>query len=141
MTDTNAATESTSSSLPYSALPGPGSIPISQMTNDDQRTWGAFVHFIGLVCGFAGAWFMYLLLRNRGDLVRAHTATELNIALTYLLGLLVAAPLALIPIVGILVFLTVAAGTIARFIFVIISAQRAYQGHPYQVPGAIRFVK
>lgn len=59
----------------YPAAPQP-------MNPADERLWATLVHVGGIFFNFVPALIGYLVLKDRGPFVRAHTATALNFQLT-----------------------------------------------------------
>ncbi|GAA1466151.1 membrane protein [Microbacterium thalassium] len=98
--------------------------------------WATLIHLGGLFFGFIAPLIGYLVLKDRGPFVRAHTATALNFQLTLLI-VYVAGYILTFVIVGI--FVLIAAGILA-LVFSIIAAVKANQGQWYQYPMTIRFV-
>lgn len=56
--------------------------PFKPMSNDDQRTTGAFTVALSYLFGPLVAAFAFWALRVRGDLLRTHTAAALNFQMT-----------------------------------------------------------
>ena len=60
------------------------------MSPSDEKLWATLVHVGGIFLGFWPALIGYLVLKDRGPFVRAHTATALNfqitLAIAYLVG-------------------------------------------------------
>ncbi len=113
----------------------------AELSYDNQRTGSALVHLIGVIGGWPAALWVYLSVRNRGGHLRQHAATELNMALTFAIGLIVAVPLTLIPILGVLVAIVTFFAAIARVIVSIVAAKRGHDGLFYRIPGSIPFAK
>jgi uncharacterized Tic20 family protein len=113
------------------------------MNPADERTWATVIHLSGLVVGFWGALIGYLVLRERGPFIRAHTAEALNFQISYAIYVLGSLIVLIIPILltfGVLAVVYVAVG-IAATVFTIIAAVAAYRGEWYRYPLTIRFVK
>lgn len=106
------------------------------MSPADEKMWATLIHLGGLFFGFIAPLIGYLVLKDRGPFVRAHTATALNFQLTLLIVYLAGA---ILMVVFIGIFVVLAAGILA-LIFSIIAAVQANQGHWYQYPMTIRFV-
>ncbi|WP_184752581.1 DUF4870 domain-containing protein [Microbacterium thalassium] len=106
------------------------------MSPADEKMWATLIHLGGLFFGFIAPLIGYLVLKDRGPFVRAHTATALNFQLTLLI-VYVAGYILTFVIVGI--FVLIAAGILA-LVFSIIAAVKANQGQWYQYPMTIRFV-
>ncbi|MBB6390738.1 putative Tic20 family protein [Microbacterium thalassium] len=113
-----------------------GPPPPPSMSPADEKMWATLIHLGGLFFGFIAPLIGYLVLKDRGPFVRAHTATALNFQLTLLI-VYVAGYILTFVIVGI--FVLIAAGILA-LVFSIIAAVKANQGQWYQYPMTIRFV-
>jgi uncharacterized Tic20 family protein len=122
---------------PGPPAPPPGAYqPAPQMSPADEKLWATLVHIGGIFFGFIPALIGYLVLKDRGPFVRAHTATALNFQITMTIAAIVSAILWIV-IVGI--FLTIAIGVLV-VVFSIIAAVKANQGQPYTYPLSIKFV-
>lgn len=122
---------------PPPAAPPPGAYQSApQMSPADEKLWATLVHIGGIFFGFIPALIGYLVLKDRGPFVRAHTATALNFQITMTIAAVVSAILWIV-IVGI--FLTIAIGIVV-VVFSIIAAVKANQGQPYTYPLSIKFV-
>jgi uncharacterized Tic20 family protein len=122
---------------PPPAAPPPGAYqPSNQLSPADEKLWATLVHIGGIFFGFIPALIGYLVLKDRGPFVRAHTATALNFQITMTIAAVVSSILWLV-IVGI--FLTIAIAIVV-IVFSIIAAVKANQGQPYTYPLSIKFV-
>lgn len=110
--------------------------PPPSMSPADEKMWATLIHLGGLFFGFIAPLIGYLVLKDRGPFVRAHTATALNFQLTLLI-VYVAGFILAFAVIGF--FVLMAAG-IAALVFSIIAAVKANQGQWYQYPMTIRFV-
>lgn len=122
-----------------SAAPPPPGAPYqgqTRMSPDDEKLWATLIHIGGIFFAFIPALIGYLLLKDRGPFIRAHTATALNfqitMAIAYIVGLIL-----LFLLIG---FLIVGVVWVLVIVFSIVAAVRANQGEAYQYPLAIRFV-
>ena len=113
----------------YPAAPQP-------MNPADERLWATLVHVGGIFFYFVPALIGYLVLKDRGPFVRAHTATALNFQLTLLIASVVAGVLTIV-LIG---FVLLAVIWVANIVFSIIAAIKANQGEWYTYPATIRFV-
>jgi uncharacterized Tic20 family protein len=125
----------------------------------DERNFSILTHVIAIFAGFISALVFYLLYKDRGPFVRAHTVTEWNFQLTLLLitgvGFLLsfgsvfvgfataasdgnAPPSIGLFFVGYILILIV---DIVRIVLGIIAAVAASRGQFYRYGIAIRFVK
>lgn len=116
---------------PYAAVPGP-----APMNPADEKLWATLTHVGSLFFGFLVPLIGFLVLKDRGPFVRAHTATALNFQLTLLIAYLVGWILAFV-LIG---FFILAAAGIVALVFSIIAAVKANQGELWQYPLTIRFI-
>jgi len=107
------------------------------MTPADEKLWSTLVHLGGLFFGFLAPLVGYLILKDRGPFVRAHTATALNFQLTLIIAYVVGGLLAIV-FVG---FLIIFAAYILNIVFCIVAAVKANGGQWYTYPMSIPFVK
>ncbi|MFE5671466.1 DUF4870 domain-containing protein [Agromyces sp. NPDC056523] len=106
------------------------------MSPQDQRLWATLIHVGGIFFSFVPALVGYLVLKDRGNFVREHSATALNFQITMLIANIVAGILWVL-IIGI--FLSIAIWVVT-IVFSIIAAVKANQGQPYTYPLTIKFV-
>jgi uncharacterized Tic20 family protein len=121
-----------------SAMPPPASpyqAP-TQMNPSDEKLWATLIHIGGILFGFVPALIGYLVLKDRGPFIRAHTATALNFQLTILIIYIVGGILTLV-LVGFLVML---AAYILTIVFGIMAALAANKGQYYAYPLSFKFV-
>lgn len=116
----------------------PDAVPGQEMTPADQRLWSTLTHVGGILFSWLAPLIAYLVLRDRGAFVRAHTATALNFQLTLLIVYIAVFLLTAISF-GLLFFLAFVPGIIA-LIFGIIAAIAANKGEFYTYPLTIKFV-
>ena len=88
------------------------------------------------IFSFFPALIGYLVLKDRGPFVRAHTATALNFQITIFIAYVVGGILSIV-VIGIFIIL---AAWVLNIVFSIIAAVKANQGEYYTYPVAIRFV-
>lgn len=117
---------------PYGGTPQPN----QPLNPSDEKLWATLVHVGGIFFSFIPALVGYLILKDRGPFVRAHTATALNFQITLAIAYIVGSILSII-IIG---FVIIAAAYVANIIFSIIAAVRANQGQWYSYPLTIKFV-
>ena len=98
---------------PYAAAPSP-------LSPSDERLWATLIHVGGIFFGFLVPLIGYLVLKDRGPLVRQHSATALNFQLTVLIAYL--------------------AVWVYSIVFAIIAAVAANKGEGYKYPLAIPFI-
>lgn len=113
-----------------------GYAPTAEMSPADQRLWATLTHVGGILLGFVAPLITYLVLKDRGAFVRAHTATALNFQLTLLIAYVVGVITSLL-LIGYLIIL---AAAVLALIFGIIAAIAANKGEFYSYPMAIKFV-
>ncbi|TBN56964.1 DUF4870 domain-containing protein [Glaciihabitans arcticus] len=111
--------------------------PVQPMSPADERLWATLVHVGALLFGGWPALIGYLVLKDRGPFVNAHTKTALNFQITMLLASLVGCVLMLV-IIG---FFVVIAVGIVIIVFSIIAAIAANKGEFYTYPLTIEFIK
>jgi hypothetical protein len=107
------------------------------MTPADEKLWSTLVHLGGLFFGFLAPLIGYLILKDRGPFVRAHTATALNFQLTLIIAYIVGGLLTIV-FVGIFIIF---AAYILNIVFCIVAAVKANAGQWYTYPMSIPFVK
>jgi uncharacterized protein len=106
------------------------------MNPSDEKLWATLINVGGLFFNFFPALIGYLVLKDRGPFVRAHTATALNFQLTLLIAYVVGGILSIV-VVGIFIIF---AAYILNIVFCIIAAVKANRGEWYQYPMSIKFV-
>ena len=109
------------------------------MNPSDEKLWSTLVHVGGIFFSFLPALIGYLVLKDRGPFVRAHTQTALNFQISiiiYSIGLTI---LGIITIgLGFLLFIPFG---IVVLVFMIIAAVKANNGEYYKYPLTIEFIK
>lgn len=121
-----------------SAMPPPASpyqAP-TPMNPSDEKLWATLIHIGGILFGFLPALIGYLVLKDRGPFIRAHTATALNFQITILIAYVVGGILTLV-LVG---FLVLFAAWILTIVFGIMAALAANKGEYYTYPLTIKFI-
>ena len=106
------------------------------MTPADEKLWATLVHLGGLFFGFLAPLIGYLILKDRGPFVRAHTTTALNFQLTLLIAYIVGTILTFL-IIGIFILI---AAYVLNIIFCIVAAVKANRGEWYTYPLTIKFL-
>ena len=121
-----------------SAMPPPASPYQAQnpMNPSDEKLWATLIHVGGILFGFLPALIGYLVLKDRGPFIRAHTATALNFQLTLLIAYVVGSILTIV-LVG---FLVIFAAYILTIVFGIMAALAANKGEYYSYPLTIKFL-
>ncbi|WP_353827984.1 DUF4870 domain-containing protein [Agromyces sp. SYSU T0242] len=102
----------------------------------DEKLWATLIHVGGALFNFLPALIGYLILKDRGPFIRAHTATALNFQLTVLIAYVVSFLLMFV-FIGFILYPAVWA---LNIVFCIIAAIKANQGEYYTYPLAIKFV-
>ncbi len=110
--------------------------PSQQLSPADEKLWATLVHIGGVLFSWIPALIGYLVLKDRGPFVRAHTATALNFQITIFLAYVVGGILTIVGI-GVLIWL---AAWVVNIVFSIIAAIKANQGEFYTYPIAIKFL-
>ncbi|QEO09803.1 DUF4870 domain-containing protein [Protaetiibacter larvae] len=122
------------------ATPPPPQTPYTQpaqpLSPSDERLWATLTHIGGILFNWIAPLIAYLVLKDRGPFVRAHTATALNFQITLLIAYVVGSITAIF-IIGILI---IAAAAIVAIVFGIMAAIAANKGEYYTYPLAIKFV-
>ncbi|PZU31304.1 MAG: DUF4870 domain-containing protein [Microbacterium sp.] len=106
------------------------------MNPSDEKLWATLVHIGGIFIGFWSALIGYLVLKDRGPFVRAHTATALNFQLTLLIVEIVGWILTIV-LIGLVI---VGLAYVVRIVFSILAAIAANKGEWYRYPLSITFV-
>lgn len=123
---------------PYSPPPAYGAAaPPPPMSPADEKLWSTLVHLGGLFFGFLAPLIGYLVLKDRGPFVRAHTATALNFQLTLLIAYAVGGILTIV-FIG---FFVIFAAYVLNIVFCIVAAVQANRGEWYTYPLSIPFVR
>lgn len=124
--------------------PATASAPVPTMSAADEKTWSTLTHLGGLLVtllappfGFAAPLIAFLVLKDRGPFVRAHTLAALNFQLTVTIAYVVGGILSFV-LIGLPI---VAAAFVLNIVFGIIAAVKANQGQWYTYPVAIPFVR
>ena len=117
---------------PSDAAPQAG----QEMSPADQRLWATLTHIGGILFNWLAPLIAYLVLKDRGAFVRAHTATALNFQLTLLIAYIVGIVLSLL-LIG---YLVIFAAWVLSIIFGIMAAIAANKGEFYTYPLSIKFV-
>lgn len=110
--------------------------PGQQLSPADEKLWATLIHIGGIFFGFIPALIGYLVLKDKGPFIRAHTATALNFQITMTIALIVSSILTII-LIGLFLMLAVA---VVIIVFSIIAAVKANQGQFYSYPMTIKFV-
>ncbi|MBX3195076.1 MAG: DUF4870 domain-containing protein [Microbacteriaceae bacterium] len=109
---------------------------------DEERNIAMLSHLISLVAivlsaSWVSALIFYLIYKDRGPFVRAHTATELNFQITMIIAAIAGAILSIV-FIGFIVLIAV---PIVMIVLGIIATIKANNGEWYTYPIAIRFVR
>ena len=114
---------------PYAAAP----VPLSPA---DEKLWATLVHIGGILFVWIAPLIGYLVLKDRGPFVRAHTAAALNFQLTMLIGYVIGF-LTFFFVIGFVVFMAI---PILSIVFGILAAVAANNGQYYTYPLSIKFL-
>jgi uncharacterized protein len=104
----------------------------------DEKLWATLIHIGGILFGFLPALIGYLVLKDRGPFIRAHSATALNFQISLVIYSIALSIIGIITLgIGFLLFIPLG---IAALVFMIIAAVTANNGQPYTYPLTITFV-
>ena len=123
-------TDATPPTDPYQAAPQP-------LSPSDERLWATLIHIGGIFFSFIPALVGYLVLKDRGAFIRAHSLTALNFQLTMLIAIIVGYILTIVLIGAVLVL----AAYVVIIIFAIIAAIAANKGEQYNYSLTIQFIR
>ncbi|TFB90120.1 DUF4870 domain-containing protein [Cryobacterium sp. TMT1-3] len=108
------------------------------MSPADEKLWATLIHVGGIIFSFLPALIGYLVLRDRGPFIRAHTATALNFHISYYIYAAVLVPITVITLgIGGILYAPLA---IVALVFMILAALAANRGEGYSYPLTIKFV-
>jgi uncharacterized Tic20 family protein len=108
----------------------------SQLSPADEKLWATLIHIGGILFSFVPALIGYIVLKDRGPFVRAHTATALNFQITMFIASFIGGILTIV-FIG---FLILAAVWVVNIIFSIMAAIAANKGEWYSYPLTIKFL-
>ncbi|MGZ0211138.1 MAG: DUF4870 domain-containing protein [Actinomycetales bacterium] len=111
--------------------------PVQPMSPSDEKLWSTLIHVGGILFGFIPALVGYLVLKDRGPFVQAHTRTALNFQITMAIAYVISLFLMLI-LIG---YLTIIAVGILVLVFSIMGAVAANNGQAFKYPLTIEFIK
>ena len=114
------------------------STPANPMNPADEKLWATLIHVGGIIFSFLPALIGYLVLRDRGPFIRAHTATALNFQISYYIYVAVLVPITIVTLgIGGILYAPLA---IVALVFMILAALAANRGEGYSYPLTIKFV-
>ena len=113
--------------------------PAQPLSPNDEKLWATLFHIGGLFFGFWPALVGYLVLKDRGPFVNAHTKTALNFQISIAIYSLALGVFSLITF-GLGTFLYIPFA-IVLVIFSIMAAIAANKGELYTYPLTIAFIK
>jgi uncharacterized Tic20 family protein len=119
-----------SEQIPYGGAPTP-------MNPSDEKLWAVLIHLGGIFFSFFPALIGYLILKDRGPFIRAHTATALNFQLTLLIFYIVGGILTIV-LIGIPILIALA---VIAVVLPIVAAVKAGSGQWFTYPLTIPFVR
>jgi len=108
----------------------------SQLSPADEKLWATLIHIGGILFGFLPALIGFIVLKDRGPFIRAHSATALNFQITLAIAYVVGSILTVI-LVGVFIL---AAAWILSIVFSIMAAIAANKGEWYTYPLTIKFI-
>jgi uncharacterized protein len=115
--------------------------PVQPLSPSDEKLYATLVHVGGIFFGFVPALVGYLVFKDRGPLIRQHSATALNFQLTLLIGIVAGYLMIFTLILSILGLLVILAASVLVIIFGIMAAIAANSGQYYKYPVTIEFVR
>jgi uncharacterized protein len=138
----------TDSNLPPAPPPPAGGYAQQPpMSPQDEKTWSTLTHVGGIFFSFVPALVVYLVAKDRGPFVRAHSATALNFQISmaiYFAALSILTVVLTLVTLGFWTFIAwlpfLALGVVI-IVFSIIAAVRANKGEYYAYPLTIKFIK
>jgi len=114
------------------------STPATPMSPADEKLWATLIHVGGIIFSFLPALIGYLVLRDRGPFIRAHTATALNFQISLYIYVAVLIPITAVTLgFGGILYAPLA---IVALVFMILAALAANRGQGYSYPLTIKFV-
>jgi uncharacterized Tic20 family protein len=129
----------TNDSSPIPPVGGGYTQPAQPLSPSDEKLWATLIHIGGLLVGFWAALIGYLVLKDRGPFINAHTKTALNFQISLAIY---SAGLAVFTVItlgfGGILFAPLA---IVAIIFSIMAAVAANKGELYTYPLTIAFIK
>jgi uncharacterized Tic20 family protein len=108
----------------------------TQLSPADEKLWATLIHIGGILFSFVPALIGYIVLKDRGPFIRAHSATALNFQITLAIAYFVGG---ILTVIGIGVLIIAAAG-ILNIVFSILAAVAANKGEWYSYPLTIKFL-
>lgn len=111
--------------------------PPPPLNDSDQRLWATLIHIGGIFFGILPSLIGYLVLKDRGDFIQAHTRAALNFHISYLIAAVVSGLLIFI-FIGVLLLPVL---YVLNIVFSILAAVAANGGQYYKYPLAYEFVK
>jgi uncharacterized Tic20 family protein len=123
--------------MSYTPPADPYSSPPQPLRPEDEKLWSTLTHLGGIVFNFVPALVVYLLFKDRGPFIRAHSQTALNFQLTLLIADVIGGATTFLGI-GFLILLAV---FVLRVVFGILAALAANSGRFYRYPATIEFIK
>lgn len=109
---------------------------VQPLSPGDEKLWATLIHIGGVFFGFLPSLIGYIVLKDRGPFIRAHSATAFNFQLTLIIAYVAGTVLSLV-FIGLLLLL---AAWILSVVFAIMAAIAANEGKLYTYPLAIKFV-
>lgn len=109
------------------------------LSPSDERLWSTLVHIGGIFFSFVPALIGFLVLKDRGPFVRAHTLTALNFQISFAIYAIAASIISVVTFgIGAILFLPIG---VLLIVFPIIAAIAANAGRPYSYPLTIPIIK
>lgn len=128
-------------SLPTEAPPTAGiGLGQGKLAESDEKTMGLLSHLLGAVTSFVGPLIIWLIKKDESPFVDDQGKEALNFQITVLIGYVVSAIIAMIPVVGCIAALLYPAIGLASLIFGILGCIEANKGIAYRYPFALRLI-
>jgi len=108
----------------------------TQLSPADEKLWATLIHIGGIIFSFLPSLIGYIVLKDRGPFIRAHTATALNFQITMAIAGFIGGILTIV-VIG---FFILAAVWIVNIVFSIMAAIAANKGEWYSYPLTIKFL-
>lgn len=130
---------------PYAQQPYGQPYQAPPLSHGDRVTWSVLAHLSPLVLSFVGPLIVWLIYKDRDEVVRHHSLEALNFQISLMGATLCAVVVAMLGIVLLPLALagwlaTVVIG-VGALVFMIMAAVAAHRGEPYRYPVSVRLVR
>ena len=110
---------------------------VQPLSPSDEKLWATLIHVGGIFFSFLPALIGYIVLKDRGPFIRAHTTAALNFQITLVIAYIAGFVTSIIG-VGLLILI---AASVLCVVFCIIAAVAANNGQYYKYPLTFTFIK